>query len=835
MENDSFSLFDADETTLFADVILPIPLPRLFSYRVPRIMAKSIKLGARVIVQFGKNRIVTAIVGKIHETAPEKYQAKYILELLDDEPIVTKLQLELFQWMADYYMCSIGEVMNVALPSGLKVSSQSRIQFNPEFEHYDLLSEQETKVLEEIKNHQSLTYDELSKIVGEASVTHLIKALVSKRAIIIFEEVKEKYKPKILRKVRLKTELCGSVEIENLLTSLSKSPKQQEIILEYLRQVPIFQFPEKNKTGLEKTYFSQGETSDSALDTLLKKGILQPFDVVVSRFEENPLSADLQEITLSQHQEKAVGEIMTHFESKDIVLLHGITGSGKTEVYIDLINKVLDGGSQVLFLLPEIALTTQIVTRLRKVFGDKLGIYHSKFSDNERVEVWRGIIEGRFQFVVGVRSSIFLPFDNLGLIIIDEEHETSYKQYDPAPRYHARDAAMMIAYRQSAKVLLGSATPSMESFFQAKNGKYGLVSMTERFGDAQLPDFQLVDMKAERKAKTLKEDFSSVLHQRIKHNLDNKEQVILFQNRRGYSPYMNCQDCNWIGQCDHCAVSLTYHMGSNELRCHYCGYKEAMPRVCPSCGSAKIKTIGYGTEKIEDDVKAIFPAATVLRMDLDTTRSKNAYQQIIAEFETGNTDILVGTQMISKGLDFDRVSLVGIFDADRIIHFPDFRAAERAFQLITQVSGRAGRRGKQGLVIVQTGNPNQPILTKIVSNDYEGFYEEEILERQSYHYPPFMRLISLTVKHEDQRIAEKAAIALAEKITVKLSKERVLGPERALISKIRNQFLFDIMIKLEREGFNIKAAKAFIREQIEEIQLTKAFKGVHVVADVDAM
>ena len=835
MENDSFSLFDADETTLFADVILPIPLPRLFSYRVPRIMAKSIKLGARVIVQFGKNRIVTAIVGKIHETAPEKYQAKYILELLDDEPIVTKLQLELFQWMADYYMCSIGEVMNVALPSGLKVSSQSRIQFNPEFEHYDLLSEQEAKVLEEIKNHQSLTYDELSKIVGEASVTHLIKALVSKRAIIIFEEVKEKYKPKILRKVRLKTELCGSVEIENLLTSLSKSPKQQEIILEYLRQVPIFQFPEKNKTGLEKTYFSQGETSDSALDTLLKKGILQPFDVVVSRFEENPLSADLQEITLSQHQEKAVGEIMTHFESKDIVLLHGITGSGKTEVYIDLINKVLDGGSQVLFLLPEIALTTQIVTRLRKVFGDKLGIYHSKFSDNERVEVWRGIIEGRFQFVVGVRSSIFLPFDNLGLIIIDEEHETSYKQYDPAPRYHARDAAMMIAYRQSAKVLLGSATPSMESFFQAKNGKYGLVSMTERFGNAQLPDFQLVDMKAERKAKTLKEDFSSVLHQRIKHNLDNKEQVILFQNRRGYSPYMNCQDCNWIGQCDHCAVSLTYHMGSNELRCHYCGYKEAMPRVCPSCGSAKIKTIGYGTEKIEDDVKAIFPAATVLRMDLDTTRSKNAYQQIIAEFETGNTDILVGTQMISKGLDFDRVSLVGIFDADRIIHFPDFRAAERAFQLITQVSGRAGRRGKQGLVIVQTGNPNQPILTKIVSNDYEGFYEEEILERQSYHYPPFMRLISLTVKHEDQRIAEKAAIALAEKITVKLSKERVLGPERALISKIRNQFLFDIMIKLEREGFNIKAAKAFIREQIEEIQLTKAFKGVYVVADVDAM
>jgi primosomal protein N' (replication factor Y) (superfamily II helicase) len=835
MENELLPFFEPDETTLFVDVILPVPLPRLFTYRVPRVMTASIKIGARVIVQFGKNRIVTAVVGKIHNQAPDKYQAKYLLELLDEDPLVIPLQIELFQWIADYYMCSVGEVMNVALPAGLKVTSQSKMQFNPEFENNDLLTEEEAKTLEEIKNHQSLTYDELAKIVGEISVTKLIKSLVSKRAIIIYEEVKERYKPKIQKKVRLKKEYCGSVEIENLISSLSKSAKQQDIILEYMRYVPFIQRPDLNKIGLEKSVFTQGDTSDSALDTLIKKGIFETFEVVVSRFAENSLQQDLHEIVLSPHQEVAVGEIMTHFESKDVVMLHGITGSGKTEVYIDLIQKVLQSGTQVLFLLPEIALTTQIVSRLRRVFGDKLGIYHSKFSDNERVEVWRGVIEGRFQLVVGVRSSIFLPFNNLGLIIIDEEHETSYKQYDPAPRYHARDAALMIAYRQSAKVLLGSATPSMESFFQAKTGKYGLVAMTERYGEAQLPDFQLVDMKAERKAKTLKIDFSSVLFNKVNEKLSLKEQVILFQNRRGYSPYMNCQDCNWIGQCDHCAVSLTYHMGSAELRCHYCGHKEQMPRVCPACGSGKIKSIGYGTEKIEDDVKTLFPTAGVLRMDLDTTRSKNAYQQIISEFETGNTDILVGTQMISKGLDFDRVSLVGVFDADRIIHFPDFRAAERAFQLITQVSGRAGRRGKKGLVVVQTGNTNQSILTKIVNNDYLGFYDEEIIEREAYHYPPFMRLISLTVKHEDPKLSEKAAEFLANKLAEKLTKERILGPERALIPKIRNLFLFDILIKLEREGMNIKAAKTFIREQIDDLLLSKAFKGLYIVADVDAM
>jgi primosomal protein N' (replication factor Y) (superfamily II helicase) len=829
------SLFDPDQSTFYADVILPVPLPQLFTYRVPRSMMAVVAVGSRVIVQFGKNRIVTAVVGKIHEKAPEKYQAKYLLELLDETPIVTPLQIELFQWMADYYMCSVGEVMNVALPAGLKVTSQSKVQFNPEFENYDLLDEDEKPILESIKDHQSMSYDDLAKVVGERSVTRIIKTLVAKRAIIIFEEVKERYKPKILQKVRLKREYCGGVEIENLLTSLTKSVKQQEVILTYLRYVPIFQDETANQNGLEKSVFSKGETSDSALDSLLKKGVLEQFEVVVSRFAENPVPHDAQEIVLSSHQQKAAHEIMEHFQERDTVLLHGITGSGKTEVYIDLIQKVLDSGSQVLFLLPEIALTTQIVTRLRRVFGDKLGIYHSKFSDNERVEVWRGIVEGRFQFVVGVRSAIFLPFDNLGLIIVDEEHETSYKQYDPAPRYHARDAAMMIAYRQSAKVLLGSATPSIESYFQAKAGKYGLVSMTERFGDAQLPDFQLVDMKAQRKEKKLKEEFSSVLFDRVIQQLAEKQQTILFQNRRGYSPYLNCQDCNWIGQCERCAVSLTYHMGASEVRCHYCGYKEPMPRTCPTCGSSKVKSVGYGTEKIEDDVRQLFPNATVLRMDLDTTRTKNAYQQIIQEFEQGNTDILVGTQMISKGLDFDNVSVVGIFDADRIIHFPDFRAAERAFQLLTQVSGRAGRRGRKGLVIVQTGNVNQPILHKIIDNDYVGFYDEEIRERESYHYPPFMRLISLTVKHEDARLAEKAAKQLAEKIREKLSTERVLGPERALVPKIRNQFLFDILIKLEREGMNIKAAKAFIKEKMEDIILDKTYKGIQIVADVDAM
>lgn len=823
-----------EEITCFVDAVLPVPIPRLFTYRVPREMAELVRVGSRIVVEFGKSRVVTAVISRIHQSPPEQYKAKYILELLDLEPVVTPQQLWLFNWIAEYYMCNVGEVMGVALPSGLKISSQSKIQYNPEFSHPELLDEEERKLIEVLIGQDSLNYEEVSRLVDSKNINKTIKNLTAKHAIILFEEVKEKYKPKIVKKIRLKRVYEGDEEVLTLIDNLEKVSKQQEVVLEYLSHVPIQDLPLKNKEGVEKSLLKKGEISDSSLKTLLDKGILEEFEVVVSRLEETDNFGPVA-IELTARQSQAVEQILNEFKEKDVVLFHGITGSGKTEVYIDLIRKVMEGGSQILLLLPEIALTTQIVGRLRKVFGDKMGVYHSKFSDNERVEVWKGILEGRFQFVVGVRSAIFLPFVNLGLIIVDEEHESSYKQFDPAPRYHARDVAIMLAIKQNAKVLLGSATPSIESYFQAKQDKYGLVELHHRFGEAQLPEIKLVDLKAERKNKTMKLEFSSQLYQAMQENLVKKEQTIVFQNRRGYSPYLNCEDCNWIGSCDQCAVSLTYHLQSGQLICHYCGHKESVPKMCPACGSTRLKPVGVGTEKIEEDLKELFPEATIRRMDLDTTRSKNAYQQIIGEFEEGQVDILVGTQMISKGLDFDNVSLVGIFNADKMIHFPDFRAAEKAFQMITQVSGRAGRREKPGEVLIQTGGPQNPVLQFVLHNDYQGFYEAEVVEREAYNYPPFSRIIEITVKDQDQVLSHQAATRLAEALAAKLGRGRVLGPEKSLVERIRNKFLFEVWLKLEKDKLNIKATKQLLREELVNLAAEKQFKSVQFVVNVDAI
>ncbi|GAB3576613.1 primosomal protein N' [Spirosoma luteolum] len=841
MENQSYSLFsvpDTDEVTVFADLILPIPVPKLFTYRVPRAMAELVKIGARVIVPFGKNnsRVMTAVVARLHNSPPTAYQARYISELLDEYPLVTGYQLELFRWMAAYYMCSIGDVMNIALPSGLKISSQSKVQFNPDFDYPELLTELEEVLLTELKKHPALSYDELGRLAGEGTnVPALIKSLVGKKAVIVFEEVKEKYIPKMVRKIRLNRIYENRDQLLILLQRLEKLPKQQEVLMRYLSHVPLQRSPELNEKGLDKTLLNQDdELSQSSLATLIKNQVFETFEVIQPRFADTITAT--AEIRLTEHQQRASDEILAQFEQQNVVLLHGITGSGKTEVYINLIQQALGGGSQVLYLLPEIALTTQIVVRLQRVFGDKMGIYHSKFSDNERVEVWKGVVSGQYQFVVGVRSAVFLPFDNLGLIIVDEEHETSYKQHDPAPRYHARDVAIMLAQWQQAKVLLGSATPALETYYQAKQGRYGLVELFHRFGDATLPDIRLVDTKREKNQKTMKQEFSSALLTALENNLERRQQSILFQNRRGYSPYLQCEDCDWTAECNNCAVSLTYHQRAAELRCHYCGHKEEVPRLCPACGSTKVKTIGFGTEKLEDQLQLFFPDSKVLRMDLDTTRAKNAYQQIIQEFETGNVDILVGTQMITKGLDFDNVSLVGIFDADRLIHFPDFRATERSFQMLTQVSGRAGRRaGRQGTVLIQTANPQQSILQKIIQNDYKGLYDEEIQERQDFNYPPFSRLIKLTVRHTDKRISQQAAERLATELTDALGSSRVLGPEEPLVERIRNQFLFDILIKLERDKVNIKAVKAFMQERINDILTDKGLRQVSIVIDVDCL
>ncbi|MCU0339872.1 MAG: primosomal protein N' [Spirosomaceae bacterium] len=830
--------FDWEEQTLFADLILPVPIPQLFTYRIPRVLNASIKNGARVVVPFGKNRVLTGVVANIHHTPPAKYQAKYIAELLDEEPLVTPYQIELFRWIADYYLCHIGEVLNVALPSGLKITSQSKIQFNPDFDHPDLLTEEETALLGEIKQYESLTYEEVGRRVGDQNVNHIIKSLIGKRAIVLFEEVKEKYKPKVVKKLKLKGIYETRENLLDLIAQLDKTPKQQEIVMRYVSQVPIQNDPYSNREGLDKSRFTQDETlSDSALSTLLKKGIFEEFEVTMSRFADvKPSFEGETSIQLTPAQQRAYDDILGQFQEKDVVLLHGVTGSGKTEIYVNLAQQALVSGTQVLFLLPEIALTTQMVVRLKKVFGDKLGIYHSKFSDNERVEVWKGVISGQFQFVVGVRSAIFLPFDNLGLIIVDEEHESSYKQYDPAPRYHARDVSIVMAQRQRAKVLLGSATPALESYYQALHGRYGLVKLTERYASATLPEYVLVDTKVEKKQKKMKNEFSSVLLEGIQDRLERNEQVIIFQNRRGYSSYLQCEECTWIGECENCDVSLTYHQRDAELRCHYCGHTEAVPKFCPHCGSTKVRTVGFGTEKLEDQLKIIYPTARVARMDLDTTRAKNAYKEIIEDIEQGNIDILVGTQMISKGLDFEGVSLVGIFDVDRMIHFPDFRSPERAFQLVTQVSGRAGRRaGRPGRVLIQTSNPNQKILQKIIANDYDGMYAEEIAERETFGYPPFTRLIRLTTRHLESNIAEQAAQKLAQLLTAKMGEERVRGPQAPLVERVRNRYLFDILIKLEREKVNFKAAKAFILEKVTDILTDKSLKGADVTIDVDCL
>lgn len=840
-----------ERITLFADVLLPVPLPQLFTYRVPFELNEYIKIGTRVVVQFGSKRILTGLVMELHQNPPKDYQTKYILELMDEDAIVTEKQLKLWQWTAEYYLCSNGEVMNIALPAGLKLSSQSRVQLSPDFEFGEQndkqgakqnieFSEREKQIVEALKEKQSLTFDEISNLMSLKNIYTLLKSLLQKNVIMIFEEIKDKYKPKIITKIRIATNKIANqiasqnltAEIENLFIILEKKPKQLDVILKYLSLIPLHELQEKNHAGVQKNMLTQNNISSSALQTLIKNSILEEFEEIVSRFSEID-EEKLAEITLTPYQEEIENEILKNYQTKDTVLLHGVTGSGKTEIYISLIQKVLDSGSQVLFLLPEIALTTQIVGRLKKVFGYKMGVYHSKFSDNERVEVWKGVLNEKFPLVVGVRSSIFLPFNNLGLIIVDEEHDPSYKQYDPAPRYNARDLALVASGLHKCKVILGSATPSIESYYQALAGKYALVKADKRYGNAQLPEIRLVDTKIEKQQKIMKNDFSKALLDEIEIKLTLKEQVILFQNRRGYAPHLTCDECGMIPKCQNCSVSLTYHLAKHELTCHYCGYKIEPPTSCGTCGSTKIKTVGFGTEKIEENLKSLLPEARIQRMDLDTTRSKFSYQTIIQDFAAKNVDILVGTQMVTKGLDFDHVSLVGVFDVDRMLHFPDFRSHERTFQLITQVSGRAGRRAKKGLVLIQTANPTHPLLKKIIDGNFIDFYETEIKEREMYFYPPFSRMIRLTLKHEEQEMVNFTADKLATILKTKFGSQRILGPESPIIDRLRNKYLKEIFIKLERDKINSKEVKKMLLAEVQALTMDKQYRQMEIAIDVD--
>jgi primosomal protein N' (replication factor Y) (superfamily II helicase) len=821
--------------TVFADLLLPVPIPRFFTYRIPLHFNNLVQPGQRAIVQFGDRKIITGVIIKLHHEPPKDYEAKYILEILEDYPLLRDVQLKFFQWMAEYYVCTVGEVLNAALPSGLKLSSESKVQLNPKLDLEDseeLYSEKELILLRALR-HETLEYSQISKLLGVKTVYNILKSLVSKEAIILFEEVKEKYKPKTERRVRLAHELTEEEPLEELFRKVSNKPKQEEVLLKFLQLVPVMNDASLNEKGIAKQRLLTEDISESSLNTLIKNKIFEEFEVIISRFGEFEEDNNTDTAPLSSEQQQGMEDILQSFEKQQTTLLYGITGSGKTEIYINLIRKALDSGSQVLYLLPEIALTTQIVQRLKKVFGKNVGVYHSKFSDNERVEVWNGILSGRFRFVVGVRSSVFLPFENLGLIIVDEEHESSYKQQEPSPRYHARDAAIMLGQMHYAKILLGSATPSVESYFNARKERYGLVQLSKRFGEAKLPEIKIADMGMERKHKTIKGEFSALLLRNIEETISKKEQVIIFQNRRGYSPVLTCEDCGWVPKCVNCAVSLTYHQFKNSLICHYCGYRESLPHHCASCSSTRLKSVGYGTEKLEEELKFYFPQAHIQRMDLDTTKTKSSYETIIDQFEKGETNVLVGTQMVTKGLDFDDVTLVGIFNADRMIHFPDFRSYERAYQLITQVSGRAGRKDKTGQVIIQTSSPDHPLLKLILTNNSEAFYASQLRDRQLYSYPPFVRLIEITIKHIDKKAVNTSAAALGTVLKENLVGVRILGPTEPTIGKIRNQFLMTILIKIPRGKVDLPQIKRQLIELTSQLPKEKEHRNTRVIIDVD--
>ncbi len=825
--------FNPDET-LFAELVIPVPIAKLFTYRVPASFNSKIKIGQRAIVQFGARKIQTGIILSIHNKPPKDYEAKYILELLDDNEIIFSQQFQLYQWIADYYMCTLGEVVNAALPSGLKLSSESVVQINPRFDlettEFDF-SEKERILLQRLRD-EPLGYSEIVKVVGATKIYNLLKSLSSKEAIIIFEQVKEKFKPKTERRIRLAANYVSKKSLGLLFETMAKKPKQEAVLLKYLQHVPVFTDSSLNEKGITKSSLIDEETSDSVVRTLVKNKILDEFEITVPRFGFDDPHQEYP-VLLSENQEQARNSMVNFFEEKNTVLLHGVTGSGKTEIYIDLIKRALEAGNQVLYLLPEIALTTQIVLRLKKIFGSALGVYHSKFSDNERVEVWNGVLTGKFKFVVGVRSSVFLPFDNLSLIIVDEEHDPSYKQHDPAPRYHARDVALVMAQMHHAKVILGSATPSVESYHHATAGRYGLVTLKERFGAAVLPEILFADLSNEKKRKTNKGEFSSLLLNEINETTSKKEQVILFQNRRGYAPVVQCEDCGWVPKCINCAVSLTYHQFRHAMVCHYCGYREPLPNQCPQCTSKRILTIGYGTEKLEEELRLFFPDVKTQRMDLDTTRTKSGYEDIITGFESGETGILVGTQMVTKGLDFDKVSLAAVFDADRLMHFPDFRSYERAFQLITQVSGRAGRREKRGKVVIQTTNPKHPLFSFVLENDVIGFLNEQLHDRQQNFYPPFARLIEITFKHTDKKIVREFAELTTNELKSKLKGVKILGPGEPMVSKIRNEFLLHILLKVPRDQGHLAEVKKQITDTAAFASQDKLYRSVKVVFDVD--
>ena len=755
--------------TLFAEVLLPLPVKGYFTYRIPQELNGQIVAGMRVVVQFGTKKFYTGLVRRVHDKAPQVMSLKYVLSVIDPLPVVNEKQFALWEWMASYYMCATGEVMNAALPSAYKLASETRVILDPEYVmDTEILNDREFQIVEALDIRKILSLTDISRIIGIAKVIPMIKTMIEKGILRVEEEITERYKPRTETCVRLTEAFRDETEMNAVMDKLNKKAfKQLQVLMAFISLSRCYSGNEKEvlKPDLLKT----PGASAAQLGGLIKKGILESYTRNVSRLLHNDAIASPDDVLLAPNQQLAFEEIRAHLDvNKNIVLLKGVTSSGKTEIYIRLINEVILKGKQVLFLLPEIALTTQIIQRLQKYFGASVGVYHSRYNESERVEIWNkanrplaGQAEQQpYKILLGARSALFLPFTDLGLIIVDEEHDTSYKQNDPAPRYNARDAAAVLGQIHNAPVLLGSATPSIESYFNTQQKKYKYVELNERYGGLKMPEIRIIDIREESKYKRMKSHFSQQLIDGIGNALNAREQVILFQNRRGFSLRLECDTCHYTPQCVNCDVTLIYHKQINLLKCHYCGYSIQVPSKCPDCSSPAIKMKGFGTEKVEEELGIFFPDAIIGRMDLDTTRTKYAYQKIIGEFETGKIDILVGTQMVTKGLDFDNVSLVGVLYADGMLSYPDFRAFERSYQLMAQVSGRAGRKNKQGLVMIQTYNPKHPLLQWVVDNNYTAMFTQQIQDRYTFKYPPFYRMLEVSLRHKDYEILNKAAPSL---------------------------------------------------------------------------
>lgn len=818
----------------FVDVILPLPLHACFTYALPPEMDGEVQIGCRVVVPFGKKKFYTGIVRNVHYLKPQDYEVKEVTTVLDGQPILLPLQFRFWEWLADYYLCTQGDVYKAALPSGLKLESETVVEYNPDFEATEPLSEREQKVLDLLAAEPEQTVTRLEKDSGLKNILAVVKSLLEKDALFVKEELKRTYKPKTETRVRLTEAARNERRLHFFFDELQRrAPKQLDLLMKYIELSGCLggrAVKEVPKAELLK----RSDATPAVFNGLVDKGVFEVYQQEVGRLE-TVAQALMPLNELNVHQQRAFDEIRASFREKNVCLLHGVTSSGKTEIYIHLIDEVARQGRQVLYLLPEIALTTQITERLKRVFGSRLGIYHSKFPDAERVEVWqKQLSQEPYDIILGVRSSLFLPFQRLGLVIVDEEHENTYKQQDPAPRYHARNAAIVLASMCGAKTLLGTATPSVESWYNTtEGGKYALVELKERYKEIQLPEIIPVDIKELQRKKRMNGPFSPLLLQYVREALEQKEQVILFQNRRGFAPMIECHTCGWVPKCKNCDVSLTYHKGLNQLTCHYCGYTQPVPRQCPACEGVDLRNRGFGTEKIEDDVKAIFPEARVARMDLDTTRTRAAYERIIHDFQQGRTDILIGTQMVSKGLDFDHVSVVGILNADTMMNYPDFRAYERAFQLMAQVAGRAGRKNKRGRVVLQTKSIDHPIIAQVMHNDFEGMVSGQLAERQLFRYPPYYRLVYVYLKHRNEQLLDVMAQTMAAKLRAVFG-ARVLGPDKPPVARIQTLFIRKIVLKIEVNAPMVRARQLLVQVQREMVAEDR-FKSLIVYYDVDPM